>query len=168
MPIQVIESREPISRPALGNLQMYLLFNDGRRYRSDNLGCHREGLFTIGNVMPMGYIGEIAVSDPDLSGLVLRYEDADRPIDAGIWIRRHELRTKGGISEHQQRRWAEFDARLGRKLRLVDLGKEHDFLCRHILLDAGDRLRDRIGAAELHDAVLWRGSRFKRTRGQGC
>jgi hypothetical protein len=80
MPSQVIKSKEPISRPALGNLQMYLLFEHGRRYRSDNLGCHREGLFTIGNVMPMRHIGEIVVSDPDLSRPVLRDEDADRPM----------------------------------------------------------------------------------------
>lgn len=65
---------------------MYLLFDHGRGYRSDHLGCHREGLFTIGNVMPMRYIGEIVVSDPDLSGLVLRDEHAA----IGLIVRAYE------------------------------------------------------------------------------
>ena len=98
--------------------------------------------------------GEVRPNRPDVAIVILRQQQADRPVQPRIGIGRNELRAERRVAEHEQSRRTQFDAGVRRELRLVDLVKEFDAFGCNISLDADDRLGHRHGALDADDAVI--------------
>ena len=116
------------------------------------------------NVRAMVDYKPVGVTDVTLGSIDLEKQPAhlkDRElrfreltIEPGIGVRCDELGAERRVAEHQQRRGAQLDARVGRKLRLIDLREEFDALARNVGLDASDRFRHRHRALDADDAVI--------------
>src|SRR6185295_12692641 len=111
---------------------------NGRGDRAHHPGRHLELGCAIPDVVALGNPAEIGPHRPDVAIVVLRQQQPDRPVEAGIRVRGDELGAERRIAEHQQRRGTQLDAGFGRELRLVNLREEFDPLGGDIGLDAGD------------------------------
>jgi hypothetical protein len=94
----------------------------------------------------LGDPAEVGVGGPHRAGLVLRDEQAHRPVEPRRRVGGEELRAQRRVAELEQRRRPQRDACGGRELGLIDRLEEQDALGSDVLLDARDGLVDRVGA----------------------
>src|SRR5262249_46862252 len=123
---------------------------DGR----DDLRRHFELGVAIPDAVAARNPAEVGIDGPDAAVDFLGHQEPDRPIEAGIRIRRYELGSERWVAEHQQRGRPQLDAGSRGELRLVDLGEEANALVGNVLLDAVDGFVQRIGALDSDDAVM--------------
>src|SRR5882724_6835619 len=149
---QAAPPARPVGLTAIDRL--VLPGRDGRGDRADHFGRHLELRGAIPDVVAFGDPSEIGPDRPDVAIVILRQQQPDRPVEAGIRVRGDELGPERGIAEHQQRRGAQLDAGVGCELRLVDLHEELDAFAGDIGLDAGNRLGHRHRALDPDNAVI--------------
>src|SRR5215467_4783656 len=134
-------------------VDLSLLCVNARRDGRNHVRSHFELVPAVfDSVSPRNPV-EVGIGHPDLALLVLEDEKPHRPIEPGIGVGGDELRAEGRIAEDQKYRGLQLDARIGRESGLVDLVEELDAFVGDILLQALDRLSDRIGALHPHDTV---------------
>jgi hypothetical protein len=79
----------------------------------DHLSRHFELGFAIPDIVATRDPLEIGPGRPDVAIVVLRQEQANRPVEPGIRVRGDELCAEWRISEHQKGRGTKLDARVG-------------------------------------------------------
>ena len=97
---------------------------------------------------------KIGIGGPHLAFLALVDQKPYRPVEPGIGICCDELRAERRVTEDQEHRRAQLDARISCKLGLIDLIEKLDAFVGNILFQTLDCLSDRIGAFYRDDAVV--------------
>jgi len=123
-----------------------LLCPHARRDGGDHARCHLELILAVLDSVPPSDPVKISIGSPHLAFLALIDQKPHRPVEPGIGICRDELRAEWRVSENQQHRWSEFDARIRCQLGLIDLIEKPDTFVGDVLLQALNSLSDWIGA----------------------
>src|SRR5689334_609431 len=72
---------------------------DGRGDRCDHARCHPELRVAIPDAMAMRNPAEVGIDGPHVALVVLLHEEAHRPVQPGLRVRRDELRSESRIPE---------------------------------------------------------------------
>src|SRR5215470_9747381 len=131
-----------------------LLSLHARGNRCDHGRSHLELILAVPDSVPPGDPVEVGVGRPDFAFFVLQYEQSHWPVEPGIGIGGDELRPERRIAEYEQHRRLKLYSGLGGELRLIDFAEEPDALVGNVLFQPLDRLTDRVGAPDPHDAVV--------------